>query len=77
MRMKIADFNSSLGDGYNKVRCIVNSSNGKDLNEAFAKQICAFAQSNDLSHAEVVLQERTTFSGRGYWVNIWASGGYN
>ena len=77
MRMKIADFNSSLGDGYNKVRCIVNSSNGKDLNEAFAKQICAFAQSNDLSHAEVILQERTTFSGRGYWVNIWASGGYN
>ena len=77
MRMKIAEFNSSLGDGYNKVRCIVNSSNGKDLNEAFAKQICAFAQSNDLSHAEVVLQERTTFSGRGYWVNIWASGGYN
>ena len=77
MRMKIAEFNSSLGDGYNKVRCIVNSSNGKDLNEAFAKQICAFAQSNDLSHAEVILQERTTFSGRGYWVNIWASGGYN
>jgi hypothetical protein len=77
MRMKIAEFNSSLGNGYNKVRCIVNSSNGTDLNEAFAKQICALAQSNDLSHAEVVIQERTTFSGRGYWVNIWASGGYN
>ena len=77
MRQKIAAFNSSLGDGYSKVRCIVNSSNGTELNEAFAKQICAFAQSNDLSHAEVVLQERTTFSGRGYWVNIWASGGYN
>ena len=77
MRMKISEFNSSLGDGYNKVRCIVNSSNGSDLNEAFAKQICAFAQSNDLSHAEAVIQERTTFSGRGYWVNIWASGGYN
>ena len=77
MRLKIAEFNSSLGDGYSKVRCIVNSSNGKSLNEAFAKEICAFAQSSDLASAEAVIQERTSFSGRGYWVNIWASGGYN
>jgi hypothetical protein len=75
MRQKIAAFNSSLGEGYSKVRCIVNSSNGTELNEAFAEQICEFSQSNDLSHAEAVIQERTTFAGRGYWVNIWASGG--
>ena len=77
MRQKIAAFSSSLGDGYTKVRCIVNSTNGSELNEAFAQQICAFAQSNDLSHAEVIIQERRSFSGRGYWVNIWASGGDN
>ena len=77
MRSKIAAFNSSLGDGYYKIRCIVNSSNGEDMNEAFAKQICSFAQSNDLWQAEVVHETKATFTGRGYWVNIWASGGYN
>lgn len=77
MRSKIATFNSSLGDGYYKIRCIVNSANGEDMNEAFAKQICSFAQSNDLWQAEVVHETKATFSGRGYWVNIWASGGYN
>ena len=40
-----------------------------------ANQVCGFAQSNDLSHAEVVIQEKTSFSGPGSWVNIWASGG--
>ena len=75
IRQKISAFNSSLGDGYIKVRCIVNSSNGTALNEAFAEQICEFAKSNDLSHAEAVIQERTTFEGRGYWVNIWVSRG--
>ena len=77
MRSKIAAFNSTLGDGYYKIRCIVNSANGEDMNEAFAKQICAFAQSNDLWQAEVVHETKATFTGRGYWVNIWASGGYN
>ena len=77
MRSKIAAFNSSLGDGYYKIRCIVNSANGEDMNEAFAKQICSFAQSNDLWQAEVVHETKATFTGRGYWVNIWASGGYN
>ena len=77
MRSKIAAFNSSLGDGYYKIRCIVNSANGEDMNEAFAKQICSFAQSNDLWQAEVVHESKATFTGRGYWVNIWASGGYN
>ena len=75
MRSKIAAFNSSLGDGYFKIRCIVNSANGEDMNEAFAKQICAFAQSNDLWRAEVVHETKATFDGTGYWVNIWASGG--
>lgn len=77
MRSKIAAFNASLGDGYYKIRCIVNSANGEDMNEAFAKQICSFAQSNDLWQAEVVHETKATFTGRGYWVNIWASGGYN
>lgn len=77
MRQKIAVFSSSLGDGYTKFRCIVNSTKGSDLNEACAEQICAFAQSNDLPDAEAIIQERRSFSGRGYWVNIWASGGYN
>lgn len=76
-KAKIAAFNSSLGDGYSKIRCIVNSANGEDMNEAFAKQICSFAQSNDLWQAEVVHETKATFTGRGYWLNIWASGGYN
>ena len=77
MRNKITAFNSSLGDGYSKVRCIVNSQNGDDLNEAFAEEICAFARSNDLAGAKAVLQVKSAFAGKGYWVNIWASGGYN
>lgn len=74
-KAKIAAFNSNLGEGYKKIRCIVNSANGEDLNEAFAKQICAFAQSNDLQQAEVVHETKVTFTGKGYWVNIWSSGG--
>ena len=73
-KAKIAAFNSSLGDGYSKIRCIVNSANGEDMNEAFAKQICSFAQSNDLWQAEVVHETKATFTGRGYWINIWVSG---
>jgi hypothetical protein len=73
-KAKIAAFNSTLGDGYTKIRCIVNSANGEDMNEAFAKQICSFAQSNDLWQAEVVHETKATFTGRGYWINIWASG---
>jgi hypothetical protein len=75
LKTKLAEFNSSLGDGYSKVRCIVNSSNGDDMNEAFAIQICAFARSNDLSGATTVSEARESFTGVGYWIRIWASGG--
>ena len=71
----MAEFNSSLGDGYSKVRCIVNSSNGDDMNEAFAIQICAFARSNDLSGATTVSEARESFTRVGYWIRVWASGG--
>jgi hypothetical protein len=75
LKTKLADFNSSLGDGYSKVRCIVNSSNGDDMNEAFANQICAFVRSNDLSGATTVSEARESFTGVGYWIRVWASGG--
>lgn len=74
-KQKLSEFSGSLGEGYTKVRCIVNSANGDDLNEAFAIQICSFVRSNDLSGAETVLEPRSTFTGRGYWVSIWASSG--
>ena len=72
-KAKIAAFNSSLGDGYTKIRCIVNSSNGDALNESFASQICAFAQSNDVWNANSVIETKDSFAGRGYWINIWVS----
>ena len=64
-KQKLSAFSASLGEGYSKVRCIVNSANGDDLNEAFAIQICSFVRSNDLSGAESVLEPRSTFTGRG------------
>lgn len=75
IKQKLSTFSGSLGQGYTKVRCIVNSANGDDLNEAFAIQICSFVRSNDLSGAQSVLEPRSTFTGRGYWVSIWASSG--
>lgn len=74
-RAKISAFISNLGDGYTKIRCIVNSANGDDMNEALAAQVCSFTKSNDLSGAAYVTQVKDTFAGMGYWVNIWASGG--
>ena len=73
-KAKIAAFNSNLGDGYTKLRCIVNSSNGQDMNEALAAQVCKFAKSNDVSSATAVLETRDSFAGSGYWINIWVSG---
>ena len=75
LKAKVSEFNSSLGDGYTKVRCIVNSANGADMNEAFAKQLCSFATSNDLSGAAAVTEVGESFAGLGYWLRVWASGG--
>lgn len=72
-RAKIAAFNSNLGDGYTKIRCIVNSANGVDMNEALAAQVCSFAKSNDVWNANSVIETKDSFSGRGYWINIWVS----
>jgi hypothetical protein len=73
-KAKIAAFNSTLGDGYTKIRCIVNSANGDDMNEALVAQVCTFANSNDASDAIAVLETRDSFAGSGYWINIWVSG---
>ena len=73
-KAKIAAFNSNLGDGYTKIRCIVNSANGDDMNEALVAQVCTFANSNDASQATAVLETRDSFAGSGYWINIWVSG---
>ena len=73
-KAKVATFNSNLGDGYSKIRCIVNSSNGDDMNEALAAQVCSFAKSNDVWNATIVTQSKDSFAGRGYWINIWVSG---
>ena len=73
-KAKIAAFNSNLGDGYTKIRCIVNSANGDDMNEALVAQVCTFANSNDASDAIAVLETRDSFAGSGYWINIWVSG---
>jgi hypothetical protein len=73
-KAKIATFNSGLGDGYSKIRCIVNSSNGDDMNEALAAQVCSFAKSNDVWNANSVIETKDSFAGRGYWINIWVSG---
>jgi len=73
-RAKIAAFNSNLGDGYTKIRCIVNSANGVDMNEALAAQVCSFAESNDVWNATGVTETKDSFAGRGYWINIWVSG---
>ena len=73
-KAKIAAFNSSLGDGYTRIRCIVNSANGDDMNEALVAQVCTFANSNDASDAIAVLETRDSFAGSGYWINIWVSG---
>ena len=73
-KAKIAAFNSSLGDGYTRIRCIVNSSNGDDMNEALAAQICSFAKSNDVWNATSLTQTKDSFAGTGYWINIWVSG---
>jgi len=72
-RAKIAAFNSNLGDGYTKIRCIVNSANGVDMNEALAAQVCSFAKSNDVWNATGVTETKDSFTGRGYWINIWVS----
>ena len=73
-KAKIAAFNSNLGDGYSKIRCIVNSSNGDDMNEALAAQVCSFAKSNDVWNGNSVIETKDSFAGRGYWINIWVSG---
>jgi len=73
-KAKIATFNSNLGDGYTKIRCIVNSANGVDMNEALAAQVCYFATSNDVWNANSVIETKDSFAGRGYWINIWVSG---
>ena len=75
-KAKVAAFNSNLGNGYTKIRCIVNSSNGEEMNEALAAQVCSFAKSNDVWDAVTVLETKDSFAGSGYWINIWASGGY-
>jgi hypothetical protein len=74
LKTKLADFNSNLGTGYSKVRCIVNSDNGEDLNMAFASQICRFVDSNDLSGSMTLTESKRSYQGSGYWINIWASG---
>ena len=73
-KAKIAAFNSSLGDGYTRIRCIVNSSNGDEMNEALAAQVCSFGRSNDAWDATAITETKDSFAGRGYWINIWVSG---
>ena len=73
-REKISAFSSSLGDGYSRVRCIVNSQNGEASNLKLAREACVFAATNDLSGSLSIPQSKDSFEGRGYWINIWASG---
>jgi hypothetical protein len=73
LRSKIFTLTQNLGADYSRVRCIVNSRNGEELNRAFAAEICAYAKSSNGLTLESFIQSRDSFAGNGYWINIWVS----
>lgn len=69
----LATFHESLNSDYEKVRCIVNSADQKTA-QKIARLTCMQIARGELRNVEVIQESRNSFSGRGFWVRIYATG---
>lgn len=68
----LARFNSTLTDDYQKVRCIVNTSDSK-LAKRLADLVCAQVTRGRTRNLEIFRESRSTYSGQGFWIRVYAT----
>jgi hypothetical protein len=69
----ITTFRISLGAGYGRIRCIVNSRDAA-VARSIATRVCANIARGELRNVEVIHEVRTTFKGAGFWIRVYATG---
>ena len=69
----LSNFHNVLSSDYEKVRCIVNASDGVTAGR-IADLVCAQVTRAEIRNVEVVKEIRTNFKGRGFWVRVYAVG---
>jgi uncharacterized ParB-like nuclease family protein len=66
-------FNKTLSADYEKVRCIVNAADEKTA-KRIADLVCAQVARGEARNVEVIKDIRTSYSGDGFWVRVYAKG---
>lgn len=71
--LDLVAFNKTLNPDYEKVRCIVNSSDAKTA-QRIADLVCAHVARGEARNVEVIKEIRNTYPGEGFWVRVYAAG---
>jgi hypothetical protein len=71
--LDLVAFNQTLNPDYEKVRCIVNSSDPK-VAKRIADLVCAQVARGEARNVEVIKDIRNTYPGAGFWVRVYAAG---
>jgi hypothetical protein len=71
--LDLVAFNKTLNPDYEKVRCIVNSSDAKTA-QRIADLVCAHVARGEARNVEVIKDIRNTYPGEGFWVRVYAAG---
>jgi hypothetical protein len=71
--LDLVAFNKTLNPDYEKVRCIVNSSDSKTA-QRIADLVCAHVARGEARNVEVIKDIRNTYPGEGFWVRVYAAG---
>jgi hypothetical protein len=71
--LDLVAFNQTLNPDYEKVRCIVNSSDPK-VAKRIADLVCAQVARGEARNVEVIKDIRNTYPGVGFWVRVYAAG---
>jgi hypothetical protein len=71
--LDLVAFNKTLSADYEKVRCIVNAADEKTA-KRIADLVCAQVARGEARNVEVIKDIRTSYSGDGFWVRVYAKG---
>jgi hypothetical protein len=71
--LDLVAFNRILNSDYEKVRCIVNAADEKTA-KRIADLVCAQVARGEARNVEVIKDIRTSYSGEGFWVRVYAAG---
>jgi hypothetical protein len=71
--LDLVAFNKTLSADYEKVRCIVNAADEKTA-KRIADLVCAQVARGEARNVEVIKDIRTSYSGEGFWVRVYAKG---